>query len=185
MALLLVVALVLAGACGNGGNGGTTPTGAPPPPSYEAPPVAEMMAMGETATCGGMEFTVIEYVLTPEIRGEVPLQSGYQFLLVSFKAENTTGGPLAPPYLDGNILIVHKGEASGVPSLIFSPTVPLPDGRDVSHYSYRSHFQGALDGGAVTEGWEAYYVPIEFSAVDTYVRVTFESGEEFFWSLSK
>ena len=181
MTLFLVATLALAGACGGGG--GALPP--PPPPSYEAPPIEEMLAMGEATTVSGITFTVQEYVLTPEIRGEVPLQSGFQFLLVSFKAENTTGAPLPPPYLDGNIVIVHKAEASGVPSLIFSPTAPLPDGRDVSHYTYRSHFAGELDGGAVTEGWEAYYVPIEFSAVDTYVRITFGSGEKVFWNLSK
>ena len=39
--------------------------------------------------------------------------------------------------------------------------------------------------GATSDGWEAYYVPIEFSAVDTFVRVIFDSGEEVFWNLGK
>lgn len=180
LVILLVTSLSIVGACGGG-----PPPAAPPPPSYEAPPMGEMLAVGETHTVGGLNFTVVEYVLALEMKGEVPLMSGFQFLMVRFKAENTTGAPMAPPYLDEDIVIVHKGEPSGIPSLLFSPVAPLPDGRDANHYSYRTHFQGELDGGATSDGWEAYYVPIEFSAVDTFVRVAFSSGEEVFWNLGK
>ena len=179
LAVLLVTSLAIVGACRPGR------VAPPPPPSYEAPPMEEMLAVGEATTVGGMKFTVVEYVLTPEIRGETPLQSGFHFLMVHFKAENTTGAPLAPPYLDENIVVVHKGEASGVPSLIFTPVAPLPDGRDANHYSYRTHFQGELDGGATSDGWEAYYVAIGFSAIDAHIQVIFGSGEEVFWNLGK
>jgi len=188
MALLLLASSAVVGGCGGGG-GSEAPGGAPPPPaappSYEAPPMEQMLAMGEKTTVGGITFTVVEYVVTPTIRDDKPLESGLQFLLVHYKAENNTDAPLPPPYLDGNILVIHKGRALGVPSLIFSPTAPLPDGREVSHYSFRNRFQGELGGGAVADGWEAYYVPIDFSAADGYVRVTFGSGEQVFWSFAK
>ena len=179
LAVLLVTSLVIVGAC-RGGR-----VAPPPPPSYEAPPVAEMLAVGEAATVGGLKVTVVEFLTVTEVKGQVPLETGFQYVLVHFNVENTSDVTLAPPYLDDNIVVVHKGEASGVPSLIFTPTVPLSDGRDASHYSFRSRFSGELDAGTSTDGWEAYLVPMDFSTANTFVRITFGSGEEVFWNLGK
>lgn len=180
VAVLLVAGVAIVGACGRGEG-----PAVPPRPTYEAPPVEEMLALGEAAAVGGIEFTVVGYITLTEIKGQTPLETGFQYLLVRYEVENTTGAVLAPPYIDENLLIIHPGGASGIPSLIFTPLVPLPDGSSANHYTYRSHFSGELDGGASHNGWECYLVPLGFAIADTYVRWTLGSGEQVFWSLGK
>ena len=75
--------------------------------------------------------------------------------------------------------------ASGVPSLLFSPKFPLPDGREVNHYTYRTFHKGAMEPGEVADGWEGYLVPVDFIAEECYIQVDFTSGEQVFWSCAK
>lgn len=181
LTILLLASGTILGACGPSEG----PAAPPPPPSYEAPPIDQMLAVGEATTVGGVKFTVLEFLPLAEIKGEVPLESDYQYLLVHFEVENTTAAALPPPYLDENILIIHQGKASGIPSLIFTPTVPLADGGTANHYTYRSHFSGELEANQVHDGWECYLVPLEFTASDAFVKVTFGTGEQVFWGLGK
>ncbi len=180
LAILLIISIAILGACG----GASVP---PPPPvsSYEVPPIEEALAVGESFESGGIKFTLTEYIVLPKIRDYPPLESGVDYLLMNYKAENLTGETLPPPYSDMTMLLIYQDRALTIPSLIFTPDVPLPDGRRALYYPYRSIFSGELEGGRTGEGWQAYLVPIGFNPAETYLRVMFEPTGYVFWNLDK
>lgn len=182
LTVFLITGAAILGACAGGG--GEVPLPAPVP-TYEIPPLEDALAVGESFESGGIKFTFTEYVTMTEIRDYPPLESGNLYLLTHYKSENTTNEPLAPPYLEATMLLIYQNEARSIPSLIFKPDVPLPDGRSAVRYRYRTQFSGQLGGGETGEGWECYLVPIEFNPADTYLRVTFEDSGNIFWNLGK
>ncbi len=181
LAVLLVTSVAIVGACGPGGEAPLPP----PVPTYETPPLEEALAVGESFESDEIKFTFTEYILMPEIRGYPPLESGNQYLLMHYRSENMTNEPLAPPYLETTMVLLYQNQAKAIPSLIFKPDVPLPDGSSAIRYRYRTQFSGKLGGGETKDGWECYLIPLEFSPAETYLRVAFEPTGYVFWNLSK
>lgn len=180
LAVLLITSIAILGACG----GGSVPT-PPPIPTYETPPIEETLAVGESFESGGIKFTLVEYLVLTEIRGYPPLSSGVDYLLMHYQSENLTSETLPPPYSEATMLLTYQNKALGIPSLIFKPDVPLPDGRSALFYPYRTIYSGELEGGQTGKGWQAYLVPIGFNPAEIYLRVMFEPTGYVFWNLGK
>jgi len=184
LAVLLMASTAMVVACAGGGGGGGSSVPPPSTATYETPPIEECLSPGETVEKGGIKFAFTEYVVMDKIRDYAPLESGNQYLLMHYKVENTTSELLDPPYLDTTITVIYQGRPLAIPSLIFKPDVPLPDGRSARLYYFQTMFSGKLEGGKIEEGWQCYLIPTGFNPSETFLRVKFDEGDVF-WNLGK
>jgi hypothetical protein len=148
----------------------------------EAEKQIKLLPLGQATVMEGIQFTVVEYIVSKEVGGKPPSAEGAQYLFIHCQVENIGEIAKVPPS-EYDIQVIYKGEKVEMPLLVFLPSARV-GGRELSEYPY-FYATNELYPGITKDGWLVYLIPMDFHPEDTKIIVSFSDVEKAGWTLTR